>query len=142
MRGRSHAPSTGVLVALSLLVSTAAAAQSDDEYDKIYPFLGNWDSGISMPNGQDRGSCGGRTDEFGVKLVNCSMPVDQLPLNARGEAWLKYMDIFQSPSTTECVGESSRTPTTCGPSAAPDGGADITAAITASTTTKTNFMVR
>jgi len=97
--------SAGVLVALVVVVSAAlAAAQTDDEYDKIYPFLGNWDSRISMPDGQDRGNCGGRTDEFGVKLVNCSMPVGQLPLNARGEAWLKYMDIYQSPSTTECVG--------------------------------------
>jgi len=94
----------GVLVALVLVVTAAPVAAQDDEYDKIYPFLGNWDSRISMPDGQDRGNCGGRTDEFGVKLVNCSMPVGQLPLNARGEAWLNYVDIFQSPSTTECVG--------------------------------------
>ena len=105
MTGLTRAATAGVLVALGLVVSTAAVAtQIDDEYDKIYPFLGNFDSRISMPDGQDRGNCGGRTDEFGVKLVNCSMPVGQLPLNARGEAWLKYMDIFQSPSTTECVG--------------------------------------
>jgi hypothetical protein len=97
--------SAGAFVALVLVISAApVAAQSDDEYDKIYPFLGNWDSRISMPDGQDRGNCGGRTDEFGVKLVNCSMPVGQLPLNARGDAWLKYVDIYQSPSTTECVG--------------------------------------
>jgi hypothetical protein len=104
MKHLRRAPSTGILVALLLLIGTAAAAQSDDEYDNIYPFLGNWDSQISMPDGQDRGSCGGLTDEFGVKLVNCSMPVDHLPLNARGQAWLKYVDIFQSPSTTECAG--------------------------------------
>ena len=106
MRGLSRTVTTCVLAALWLLVGTPAvnAQTPDDEYDKIYPFLGNWDSQISMPDGQDRGNCGGRTDEFGVKLVNCSMPVGQLPLNARGEAWLKYMDIFQSPSTTECVG--------------------------------------
>src|SRR5436190_19564223 len=86
MRGLNRVPITGVLVALRVLVGTAAAtAQNDDEYDKIYPFLGHWDMRISMPDGQDRGSCGGRTDEFGVKLVNCSMPVDQLPLNARGQ---------------------------------------------------------
>ena len=80
MTGLTRAASAGILVALVLVVSPApVAAQSDDEYDKIYPFLGNWDSRISMPDGQDRGNCGGRTDEFGVKLVNCSMPVGQLP---------------------------------------------------------------
>jgi len=55
-----------------------------------------------VPDGQDRGNCGGRTGDYGEKLLNCSVPVDQLPLNARGEAWLKYVDIFQSPTTAEC----------------------------------------
>ena len=57
---------------------------------------------VVVPDGQDRGNCGGRTGDYGEKLLNCSMPVDQLPLNARGEAWLKYVDILQSPTTVEC----------------------------------------
>src|SRR5688572_6299853 len=79
------------------------AAQSDEEFEKVFPFIGHWDPGIESPDGQDRGNCGGRTGDYGEKLTNCSLPADQLPLNARAEAWLKYMDHRQSPTTTECV---------------------------------------
>jgi len=84
-------------------LSARAAAQSDEEFEKIYPFIGNWDTQISSPDGQDRGNCGGRTGDYGEKLLNCSLPADQLPLNARAEAWLKYMDHLQSPTTADCV---------------------------------------
>ena len=70
---------------------------------KILPFIGHWDSDVAVPDGQDRGNCGGRTGDAGEKQLNCSMPVDQLPLNARGEAWLKYVDIMQSPVTVACA---------------------------------------
>ena len=40
-----------------------AAAQTDEEFDKIFPFLGHWDPQISGPDGQDRGNCGGRGRE-------------------------------------------------------------------------------
>lgn len=105
MRGLRRAASAGSLVALVLVVGTAGtAAQSDDEYEKIVPFLGHWASQINNPTGQDRGNCGGRLGDYGEKVLNCSMPVDQLPLNARGEAWMKYVDLLQSPDTTACVG--------------------------------------
>ena len=105
MRSLRRATIGSSLVALVLVVGTAAAAaQSYDEEEKIDRFLGFWDSQIINPDGQDRGNCGGRTGDYGEKLVNCSMPVGQLPLNARGEAWLKYMDMLQSPTTTECAG--------------------------------------
>jgi len=94
----------GAFLGLVLAVGTTdAAAQADEEYEKILPFIGHWDSDVVVPDGQDRGNCGGRTGDYGEKLLNCSLPVDQLPLNARGEAWLKYVDIFQSPTTAECA---------------------------------------
>lgn len=92
------------LVALVLVVVTAnVAAQLEEEFESVFPFLGRWDSQITSPGGQDRGSCGGRTGDYGEKLLNCSMPVDQLPLNVRGEAWMAYVDLFQSPTTAECA---------------------------------------
>ena len=91
-------------LALVLVVGTTnAAAQADEEYDKILPFIGHWDSDVVVPDGQDRGNCGGRTGDYGEKVLNCSLPADQLPLNARGEAWLKYVDQRQSPTTAECA---------------------------------------
>ena len=94
----------GAILGLVLVIGTSdAAAQSDEEYEKILPFIGHWDSDVVVPDDQDRGNCGGRTGDYGEKLLNCSLPVDQLPLNARGEAWLKYVDIFQSPVTAECA---------------------------------------
>ncbi len=94
----------GACLALMLGIGSAnAAAQTDEEYEKILPFIGHWDSDVAVPDGQDRGNCGGRTGDAGEKVLNCSMPVDQLPLNARGEAWLKYVDIMQSPTTVACA---------------------------------------
>ena len=92
------------LVALVLMVvTTNVAAQIDEEFKNIFPFLGMWDSQIVSPGGQDRGSCGGRLGDYGEDLLNCSMPVDQLPLNTRGEAWMAYVDLFQSSTTAECA---------------------------------------
>ena len=94
----------GALFALMLVVGTAnVAAQYDAEFEAIYPFLGNWDSQIRNPDGQDRGNCGGRTGDYGEKLLNCSLPTDQLPLSARGEAWMNYVDLMQSPATVQCA---------------------------------------
>jgi hypothetical protein len=94
----------GVFLSLVLVIGTGnVAAQTDEEYEKILPYIGHWDSDVVVPDGQDRGNCGGRTGDAGEKLLNCSMPVDQLPLNARGEAWLKYVDIMQSPTTIACA---------------------------------------
>jgi hypothetical protein len=94
----------GVFLVLALVAGTAdLAAQSDDEFEKVFPYIGNWETEVSSPDGQDRGNCGGRVGDFGEKIVNCTLPVDPLPLNARAEAWLKYMDILQSPSWAECV---------------------------------------
>lgn len=94
----------GTWVLLALVAGTSgAAAQTDEEFDKIFPFIGNWDGQVGSPDGQDRGNCGGRLGDYGEKLLNCTMPVDQLPLNARAEAWLKYVDHRQSPSMTECA---------------------------------------
>lgn len=104
MTGARRVARAGAVLALGLLIGTAnAAAQTDEEYEKILPLIGRWDSDVAVPDGQDRGNCGGRTGDAGEKLLNCSLPVDQLPLNARGEAWLKYVDIMQSPTTVACA---------------------------------------
>src|SRR5262245_9297889 len=91
---------------LSLLIVFSpanVAAQSDTQFDKAYPFIGHWGMYSTNTEGQDRGSCGGRLGDYGEKLMNCSMPVDQLPLNKRGEAWLKFIDIRNSPAIAECA---------------------------------------
>jgi hypothetical protein len=104
MTGLKRVARAGAIVALAVMVGPAdVAAQSDEEYESIAPFLGHWDGHISAPDGQDRGNCGGRTGDYGEKLLNCSIPVDNLPLNARAEAWMNYVDIFQSPTTAECA---------------------------------------
>ncbi len=107
MTGLRRVARAGALFALVMAVGTVdVAAQSDEEYESIYPFLGHWDSQIRSPEGQDRGNCGGRLGDWGEKQMNCSMPVDNLPLNARAEAWMNYVDIYQSPTTAECAGGS------------------------------------
>jgi hypothetical protein len=103
MTGAKRAAITGIFLALAVAFGAAnLAAQTDEEFERIYPFIGNWDAQVGTTS-QDRGNCGGRLGDFGEKLVNCTMPVDQLPLNARGEAWLKYMDARQSPTGSECA---------------------------------------
>jgi hypothetical protein len=79
------------------------SAQNIEQFDKVFPFIGGWDTGINNPDGQDRGNCGGRLGDYGEKLLNCSMPVDQLPLNKRGEAWLVFADHRASPALSECA---------------------------------------
>jgi len=95
-----------VVSLLPLLIVLGAgnlAAQSDPQFDKIYPFIGHWGVYSTNREGEDRGTCGGRLGDYGEKLNNCSMPVDQLPLNKRAEAWLKFMDIRLSPVIAECA---------------------------------------
>ncbi len=94
-------------LAVSALVIVSGAAnleaQTIEQFDKTYGFIGHWDTEINSPDGQDRGNCGGRLGDWGEKLLNCAMPIDQLPLNKRGEAWLNYMDHRQSPVMAECA---------------------------------------
>jgi len=101
---KSRAAIIGSLFSFMFFMGTTnLQAQSDEMFDKTYQYIGHWDTEIRSPEGQDRGNCGGRLGDYGEKLLNCSMPVDQLPLNKRGEAWLKYMDARQSPSLAECA---------------------------------------
>lgn len=104
MTGIRHAAVIGAVLALVMAAGPAGAgAQSIEQFDKSFPFIGHWDTEINNPEGQDRGNCGGRLGDWGEKLLNCAMPIDQLPLNKRGEAWLKYMDHRQSPVMAECA---------------------------------------
>ena len=68
MTGLRRVARAGALFALVMAVGTVdVAAQSDEEYENIYPFLGHWDSQIRSPEGQDRGNCGGRLGDLGRK---------------------------------------------------------------------------
>jgi len=96
-------PAAVFVTAAMLFVTADLRAQTDEMFDKSFAFIGNWNAGINNPEGQDRGNCGGRLGDYGEKLLNCSLPVDQLPLNKRGEAWLKYTDARSSPSLAECA---------------------------------------
>ncbi len=104
MNGTRRATCAAVLaIAMTSMAPGQAAAQTDQEFDKIYPFLGHWDPQVSGPDGQDRGNCGGRLGDAGEKLVNCTLPVARLPFNERAEAWLRYMDQLQSPTQADCA---------------------------------------
>ena len=89
------------LVVVFCFLPPDVAAQTDEQFFKSFPFIGNWDTGVDNPDGQDRGNCGGRLGDYGEKLLNCSLPVDQLPLNRRGEAWLEFADHRASPALSE-----------------------------------------
>ena len=104
MKGTRRAAFAAAL-GLAMVTTMAATlpAQTNEEFDKILPFLAGWDAQVSSPDGQDRGNCGGRLGDYGEKLVNCSMPVGRLPLNSRAEAWLRYRDQLQSPTQAECA---------------------------------------
>ena len=88
---------------LALVSAAALSAQTNEQFDKALPFLAGWSAQVSSPDGQDRGNCGGRTGDYGEKLVNCSMPVGRLPLNSRAEAWLRYKDQLASPTQADCA---------------------------------------
>jgi hypothetical protein len=103
MEGARRAMLVIMLALATAGMAVDAVAQSDDEFFKIYPFLGQWDPDISSPDGQDRGNCGGALGDWGEKLVNCTLPAGRLPLNSRAEAWLQYKDQLQSPTQADCA---------------------------------------
>ncbi len=102
-RGWTSALAGVFLVALLVFAPAILAAQSVEQFDKSFPYIGSWGNGSDNPDGQDRGNCGGRLGDYGEKLINCSLPVDQLPLNRRGEAWLEFVDHRASPALAECA---------------------------------------
>jgi len=60
---------TGACFALAMAIGTAdLRAQTDEEFEKVYPFIGNWDGQIGSPAQQDRGNCGGRLGDYGEKV--------------------------------------------------------------------------
>jgi len=103
MQGTRRAMFSAILAIAAISMAVDSAAQSDEEFVKIFPFLGQWDPQISSPDGQDRGNCGGQLGDWGEKLVNCTLPAGRLSLNSRGEAWLRYKDQLQSPTQADCA---------------------------------------
>lgn len=88
----------GAFVALLIVFGVQElAAQVDRE--KMAPFIGIW----GRDGTQDRGNCAGYLGEAGEPLQNCSLPADQLPLNERGKAWLKFNDQLLSPTLNDCL---------------------------------------
>src|ERR1051325_10630766 len=103
--GMKKAAIYGAFVALFVMNPGAfdLAAQSNEEFDKIFPFIGHWSIFSTNTEGEDRGNCGGRLGDAGKNALVCSMHVDQLPLNKRGEASLKFVDQRDSPTIAECA---------------------------------------
>jgi hypothetical protein len=97
----------GVLVLMLLFGTPVLTAQSLEQEEKSKPFIGNWGPsigrGTTRAGSEERGNCGGRLGDFGEKINNCGIPVDQLPLNKRGEAWLVFADHAASPAQSECA---------------------------------------
>jgi hypothetical protein len=87
-----------LLLVLTIVAGTLDVAAQVDR-DKMEPFIGIW----GRDGEQDRGNCAGRRGDAGELLENCSIPFDQLPLNARGKAWLEFMDHLQSPTLNDCL---------------------------------------
>src|SRR5438132_198692 len=65
---------------------------------KIEKFIGIW----GRDGKEDRGNCAGYLGDGGESLNNCALPADQLPLNERGKAWLKFYDELASPVLNDC----------------------------------------
>jgi hypothetical protein len=103
MKGTRRALFATVLALAMVSMAAGPAAQTDEEFDKLFPFLGHWDSNVGSPDDQDRGNCGGQLGDIGENRLNCSMPANRLPLNSRGEAWLLYGDQLQSPTQADCA---------------------------------------
>ena len=104
MKGTRRAMLATVLaLAMVSVAAGPAAAQTDEEYEKIFQFLGEWDPNVGSPDDQDRGNCGGQLGDIGENRLNCSMPAGRLPLNSRGEAWLLYGDQLQSTTQADCA---------------------------------------
>ena len=106
-RGWNQIAVGGFLTLMILFGPPVLAAQSDEQFDKSFSFIGSWGAGIGRgaegPASEDRGNSGGRLGDYGEKLLNCAMPADQLPLNKRGEAWLVFADHRASPVLAECA---------------------------------------
>jgi len=96
---------SAALLIMTFSVGNLAAQQRVDPaemFDKVFPLLGNW--GVNYgPEGQDRGNCGGWKGDAGEPLQNCPIPADQLPLNERGIAWMKFQDHLLSPGLNDCA---------------------------------------
>jgi len=103
MKGTRCALFAAALAVAMVSMGAGPAAQTDEEMNNIFPFLGQWDPEVSSPDGQDRGNCGGHVGDYGEKLVNCTIPFARLPLNSRAEAWLRYKDQLQSPTQADCA---------------------------------------
>ena len=90
-----------VFLALFMVFGAQRLTGQVDQVDKekASRFIGIW----GRDGKQDRGNCGDLLGDAGENLNNCSIPFDQLPLNQRGKAWLKFYDELASPTLNDCL---------------------------------------
>src|SRR4030095_138267 len=90
-----------VVLAVLLFGPPVLTAQSLEQEEKSKAFIGSWGPnigrGVTRAGSEERGNCGGRLGDYGEKINNCGIPVDQLPLNKRGEAWMVFADHEAAP---------------------------------------------
>ena len=82
-----------------LCVQQVSAQVQPVQKEQAERFIGIWGRDTT----QDRGNCGDLLGDAGENLNNCSIPFDQLPINERGKAWLKFYDEVASPTLNDCL---------------------------------------
>src|SRR5688572_11276026 len=92
----------GLCLALFMIVGVvdlaAQQAATTVDLDKAYKFIGNW-----VQATEPRGNCGNFKDERGAQEIDCNIPVDQAPLNARAIAWKGFWDRHASSVLADCA---------------------------------------
>jgi hypothetical protein len=98
---RSKAIYQGIFLALVIVfgVQQLPAQVQPVQKEQAERFIGIW----GRDGTQDRGNCADLLGDAGENLNNCSIPFDQLPLNERGKAWLKFYDELASPTLNDCL---------------------------------------
>ena len=106
-RNRTWNGVVGVFLVLLMFKPSALTGQTIEQQEKSRLLIGSWGPsigrGLTRAGSEERGNCGGRLGDYGEKLNNCGIPVDQLPLNKRAEAWLAFADHPASPAQSECA---------------------------------------
>ncbi len=54
------------LLSIVMFVPSIGLAQSDEQFDKAFTFMGNWETRIRNPDGEERGNCGGRIGRWTI----------------------------------------------------------------------------
>jgi hypothetical protein len=98
---KTKATYQGILLVLLIVlgVQELSAQVQPISKEQAERFIGIW----GRDGTQDRGNCADLLGDGGENLNNCSIPFDQLPVNERGKAWLKFYDQLASPTLNDCL---------------------------------------